>query len=171
MSGGWWLTSSAEGEEAASNELKRLSGYATAQLHVAERVCDAGADAADAQRQAGPARAARSRCCAALAGGGLRRSGNSAAAVAGRALATDPAGGPVGIHDNFFAIGGDSIRAAIFINKLQQLLGEYLYVVALFDAPTIAELAAYLEVNYPQAVARLTRRLAAGAGRERGGGG
>ncbi|HEU4324043.1 MAG TPA: sulfotransferase, partial [Roseiflexaceae bacterium] len=60
----------------------------------------------------------------------------------------------VGIHDNFFAIGGDSIRAAIFINKLQQLLGEYLYVVALFDAPTIAQLAAYLEVNYVQAVAR-----------------
>ena len=61
----------------------------------------------------------------------------------------------VGVHDNFFELGGDSIRAAIFINRLQEKLGEVVYVVALFDAPSIAELAIYLTRHYPNAVAKL----------------
>src|SRR5262249_3795882 len=61
----------------------------------------------------------------------------------------------VGRHDNFFALGGDSIRGAILINHLQQQLQEVLYVVALFDAPTIAQLADYLQQQYPAAVARI----------------
>jgi len=60
----------------------------------------------------------------------------------------------IGINDNFFDLGGDSIRGAIFINRLQEKLGEYIYVVALFDAPTIAELAQYLKTHYVDAVAR-----------------
>ncbi len=60
----------------------------------------------------------------------------------------------VGIHDNFFDLGGDSLKAAIFVNRLQEFLGEIVYVVVLFDAPTIAELAAYLIENYPSSVAR-----------------
>jgi amino acid adenylation domain-containing protein len=62
----------------------------------------------------------------------------------------------LGVDDDFFDRGGDSIRAAILINRLQQELGEYVYVVALFEAPTIARLAAYLERHYPLAVARVT---------------
>ena len=62
----------------------------------------------------------------------------------------------LGRHDNFFEIGGDSIRGAILINNLQQQFGEVLYVVALFDAPTLAKLADYLQQHYPAAVARLT---------------
>ncbi len=57
----------------------------------------------------------------------------------------------LGIHDNFFEVGGDSIKGAILINQLQQLLGEYVYVVAIFDAPTVAQLAKYLRRHYPTA--------------------
>jgi amino acid adenylation domain-containing protein len=73
----------------------------------------------------------------------------------------------IGRHDNFFEIGGDSIRGAILINQLQQHFGEVLYVVALFDAPTLAELAAYLMRHYGAAVERVTGTVVAdGAGRQ-----
>ncbi len=62
------------------------------------------------------------------------------------------------VDDNFFRLGGNSITAALFINRLQEQLGEILHVVAAFDSPTIAELAAYLERDYPSAVARLLGR-------------
>ena len=61
----------------------------------------------------------------------------------------------IGIHDNFFELGGDSIKGAVLINRLQQWLGEYVYVVALFDAPTVAELASYFNTHYAEAVARV----------------
>src|SRR6185369_4049726 len=61
----------------------------------------------------------------------------------------------LGVNDNFFDVGGDSIKGAILINRLQQLLGEYVYVVAIFDAPTVAQLATYLRQHYPTAVNRL----------------
>jgi hypothetical protein len=60
----------------------------------------------------------------------------------------------IGVYDNFFELGGDSIKGAILINKLQEWLGEYVYVVALFDAPTVSELAGYLNTHYAEAVAR-----------------
>ena len=59
----------------------------------------------------------------------------------------------IGLDDNFFALGGDSLKGAIFINRFQDQLGEYLYIVALFDAPTVAQFAAYLQQHYPAAVA------------------
>jgi hypothetical protein len=61
----------------------------------------------------------------------------------------------VGIHDNFFDLGGDSIHGAIFINKLQQHLQDPVYIVALFDSPTVAAFAAFLATNYGDAVSRL----------------
>jgi amino acid adenylation domain-containing protein len=61
----------------------------------------------------------------------------------------------VGVHDSFFELGGNSIRAAVFINKLQALLGEVVHVVAVFDAPTIAELAVSLAEQHPAMLARL----------------
>ncbi|HEY0172991.1 MAG TPA: amino acid adenylation domain-containing protein, partial [Pyrinomonadaceae bacterium] len=63
--------------------------------------------------------------------------------------------GEVGVFDNFFDLGGDSIHAAVFINSLQKRLGAVVYVVALFDAPNVAALAAYLGEHYPEAVARV----------------
>jgi amino acid adenylation domain-containing protein len=61
----------------------------------------------------------------------------------------------IGIDDNFFEVGGDSIRGAVLVNALQEQLGEYVYTVALFDAPTIAGLVNYLGTNNPEPVRRL----------------
>jgi amino acid adenylation domain-containing protein len=60
----------------------------------------------------------------------------------------------VGIHDNFFELGGDSIRGAVFINKLQGDLDEVINVMPLFNAPTVATFAAYLDEHYKAAVTK-----------------
>src|SRR3954451_19207653 len=65
------------------------------------------------------------------------------------------AGESIGVEDSFFQIGGNSITGAILINRLQQELGEIVHVVTIFDAPTIARLAAYLLREYPGSIARL----------------
>ena len=44
----------------------------------------------------------------------------------------------IGLHDNFFDLGGDSLKAATFINELQAELDQPLPVTTLFEAPTIA---------------------------------
>jgi amino acid adenylation domain-containing protein len=61
----------------------------------------------------------------------------------------------VGVGDNFFDLGGDSIRGAIFINRLQERLGEIVHVVVIFTMPTIEELSQYLAEEYTAAVARI----------------
>ncbi|HYP26768.1 MAG TPA: amino acid adenylation domain-containing protein [Blastocatellia bacterium] len=61
----------------------------------------------------------------------------------------------VGIYDDFFDIGGESLKAAVLVNKLQQELGEMLQVVSIFDAPNIAAFADYLNKDCPAAVSRL----------------
>ncbi|MEA2692693.1 MAG: hypothetical protein QOJ16_2080, partial [Acidobacteriota bacterium] len=75
----------------------------------------------------------------------------------------------VSAADDFFALGGNSIKGAILTNLLQEKLGEYVYVVALFDAPTLAALARYLEENYTEALERVTgekvSNVGAGGGR------
>jgi amino acid adenylation domain-containing protein len=58
-------------------------------------------------------------------------------------------------RDDFFELGGDSIRVAVVAHRLEAALGEYVYTVALYDAPTVAQLAGYLRENYPDAVRRL----------------
>jgi amino acid adenylation domain-containing protein len=63
----------------------------------------------------------------------------------------------IGIHDDFFELGGDSIKGAIFINKLQERFKEIIHVVVIFDNPTIADMAKYLSRDYPDAVARVFR--------------
>jgi len=57
----------------------------------------------------------------------------------------------VGVLDNFFELGGDSLLGAMLINTLQKDLGIQLYIVALFDSPTVAELAVYLRKHFPAA--------------------
>ena len=61
----------------------------------------------------------------------------------------------VGIHDSFFELGGDSLTGAICIYRLQEVLGEAIRLAAIFEAPTIFELARYLEQKHSKGVARL----------------
>src|SRR3954464_15552010 len=56
--------------------------------------------------------------------------------------------GRVGVNDSFFALGGDSIQGALFINRLQRELDAIVYVMALFDHPTVAQFASYLTESY-----------------------
>ncbi len=51
----------------------------------------------------------------------------------------------VGINDNFFALGGDSIRGTQVIGRLQSSLHVELPIVTLFQKPTVADLAAHIE--------------------------
>ena len=51
----------------------------------------------------------------------------------------------VGIHDNFFELGGDSLSGVTVINKFQQKLSKTIPIAALFEAPTVAELAEYCQ--------------------------
>jgi amino acid adenylation domain-containing protein len=60
----------------------------------------------------------------------------------------------IGIDDDFFDLGGDSIHAAILAHRLEAELEEFVYSVAIYDAPTIRELAAYLFATYREATRR-----------------
>ena len=50
----------------------------------------------------------------------------------------------IGIHDNFFDLGGHSLKAAQLFYQLELVFGKQLPLATLFQAPTIAELAAVL---------------------------
>ncbi len=52
----------------------------------------------------------------------------------------------IGIHDDFFELGGDSIKAIQIISRLHQLNFK-LKINDLFDNPTISELAPYIEME------------------------
>ena len=67
----------------------------------------------------------------------------------------------VGREDRVFDLGASSLQAAAFVNRVQRELGEVIYVVTVFTAPTVAEYAAFLAREYPHAVAR---RFGAAAG-------
>jgi len=58
----------------------------------------------------------------------------------------------VALRANFFEIGGDSIKAAIIVNRIQQHLNRIIHVVTIFDAPTVEQYAAYLQDHYSDAI-------------------
>ena len=53
----------------------------------------------------------------------------------------------VGIHDNFFALGGDSILAAQTISRLREAMHVELSLLAFFETPTIAGIVRSLETS------------------------
>ncbi len=61
----------------------------------------------------------------------------------------------ISVHDDFFALGGNSILGATFVNRLQEELNEYVYLIAIFDASTIAAMADYIRENYPDSAAKI----------------
>ena len=61
----------------------------------------------------------------------------------------------IGVNDDFFELGGDSIRAMRFINELQERISQDIYVTAIFTAPTVIQFVDYLRTNYPGAVVAL----------------
>jgi amino acid adenylation domain-containing protein len=51
---------------------------------------------------------------------------------------------PIGIRDNFFDLGGNSLQAARFFSEVEKTLGRNLPLATIYDAPTIEQLAAIL---------------------------
>lgn len=51
----------------------------------------------------------------------------------------------VGVHDNFFDLGGQSLLAVELITEMEQRIGKQLPVNILYNSPTIAEINTYLE--------------------------
>jgi amino acid adenylation domain-containing protein len=63
-----------------------------------------------------------------------------------------PADRPVGRDDDFFELGGNSITGAILVNRLQEALSQAMKVAVIFDASTVARLAAFVEERHPGAL-------------------
>jgi len=56
----------------------------------------------------------------------------------------------LGVHDNFFEIGGHSLKAMQIISQIRQQLGLDLPVRSVFTAPTVAELAVVMVAHLAQ---------------------
>jgi acyl carrier protein len=58
--------------------------------------------------------------------------------------------GSLGVEDDFFALGGHSILAIQVVARVREELGAELAIRGIFDHPTVAKLAAYLQASFPQ---------------------
>jgi amino acid adenylation domain-containing protein len=82
------------------------------------------------------------------------------AGVWAEVLETDEVDREVG----FFDLGGTSLQAARLTNRVQRDLDEQVFVIALFDSPTVSRYADFLRRAYPEAVERLCGEPARGGG-------
>ncbi len=60
----------------------------------------------------------------------------------------------IGIHDKFFELGGNSLQAGKFVGKVSADLQEQVFIVSIFNTPTIAEYARFLEKEYEEELNR-----------------
>src|SRR5277367_6675209 len=56
----------------------------------------------------------------------------------------------IGIEDDFFELGGDSVLATQIVSRLREMFRMDLPLIVLFDAPTIEKLAQYIIANEAQ---------------------
>ncbi len=56
----------------------------------------------------------------------------------------------VGVEDDFFALGGNSLKAMALVRRLQRRLNRVIQPLAPFRTPTVAGFAAYLKESYPE---------------------
>ena len=56
----------------------------------------------------------------------------------------------VGLDDDFFELGGNSLKAMALTHRLQQRLNRTIRPVAVMQFPTVARFAAYLDVDRPE---------------------
>jgi len=61
----------------------------------------------------------------------------------------------VGEQDNFFDLGGDSLKAARVVNKIQAQWQEIVHAIVLFRVPTLAQFTEYFIENYPTTAAKI----------------
>jgi len=73
----------------------------------------------------------------------------------------------VGIHDNFFALGGDSLLATEVLSHIHNTLLLDVEVSCIFEAPTVAEMAQYLETLIASGQARRLSLAISHSARER----
>jgi amino acid adenylation domain-containing protein len=69
----------------------------------------------------------------------------------------------VGLHDDFFAIGGNSLNGIRFINELNATTQEIFHIYDLFAAPTLGQFVEGMRAHYPNLMARLDGPAAAAA--------
>ena len=67
---------------------------------------------------------------------------------------------PIGRHDKFFELGGNSILAARFIGEMMNDLNASIFITTIFDNPTIASYTAFLTKNYPEKCQALYEKAA-----------
>jgi len=48
--------------------------------------------------------------------------------------------GPIGVQDNFFLLGGDSLRATLVVSRITNVFGVELRQAALFETPTLGDM-------------------------------
>ncbi len=58
----------------------------------------------------------------------------------------------ISMYDNFFDLGGNSLKAAVLMNRLQEVVEQKLHVGMIFQAPRIAEFAMFAQEYFSQEV-------------------